>query len=296
MVALVLAGCGRLHFADLVDRDAAGDTTDSGVAVDCWAGWRAHTVVVQPPRLVDELVTGQPHGDPSLSADGLTLYYTLATASSDLLLAARPGLTDRWTPVGPISELNTTSAESKLSVSADGLTGVFTSNRASTDTELFLTSRTSATATWAAPSRQLLSPVNTPGDDFDPFLTGDGLRVYFAPDPGTGQHIRTAVRPDVASAFALDRDVVELAMTTTYSDPTLSPDQLVIAYAANPMAMLFYATRTSTTVPFGTPVAVPSVNGGGRQTDVELSRDGCEIYFGSTRSGQKEVYVSVVTP
>ncbi|MNC99177.1 hypothetical protein D3C83_173710 [compost metagenome] len=62
-------------------------------------------------------------------------------------------------------------------------------------------------------------------------------------------------------------------------------------------AMLFYATRTNKAIPFSAPVAIPSVHGTtGRETDAELSSDGCELYFSSTRSGTKDLYVATITP
>lgn len=294
VVLLLAAGCGRIDFDELTTGDSQ---TSDGVAAGCWASWRSGAVAVQAPRMLDELSTGVSLGDPSLSGDALTLYYTRADASVDLHVATRAAIGDRWTPVGAISELDMASDDTKLTVTSDGLTGVFASNRASTDIELFMTSRSATTDPWGTPTRTPLTSINTPQDDYDPDFTADGLHLYFAPNPGTGQQIVSAVRSSLTATFVTERVVDELAMGTTYSDPTLSPDELVIAYAANSAAMLYYATRASRADRFGPPVTIPMVNGGtGRQTDAELSADGCELYFSSTRTGTKELYVATIQP
>ena len=177
------------------------------------------------------------------------------------------------------------------------MSGVFSSDR-NGGADLFVAARSAAPDSWAVlGSQTVVQGLNSAQDEFDPDLTADGLHLYYAPDPGGGQQIVVAARQDVMSPFTVDRIVSELALGTTYSDPTLSPDELVIAYAAMSNAMLFYATRTTKTATFGTPVAIPSVHGTiGRETDAELSSDGCELYFSSTRSGGKDIYVSVIVP
>jgi Tol biopolymer transport system component len=292
---LAVAGCGRIAFDPLGDPVSDGANDDGVIAADCWAAWRAGTVTVGAPRLLDELSqAGIPAGDPSLSGDGLTLYFMRGTPPN-IYYATRPTRTSRWTEVGPLSMLNTTSSETKLTVTADNTGGVFSSDR-SGGTDLFLASRESGE--WVlAPSQANVAPLNSVSDEYDPDLTADGLHLYYAPDPGSGQRIVVASRLDKTSAFTMERIVSELAIGTTYSDPSLSPDELVIAFAAMTNAMLFYATRTNKAIPFSAPVAIPSVHGPtGRETDSELSSDGCELYFSSTRSGAKDLYVSAVSP
>ena len=300
-LVVVLAGCGRVNFDPLARGDGDGDsgtTGDGAVATDCWPAWKAGTMQVGTPRLLTELGATVKRGDPSPTPDGLTLYYVEEVTDSELHVATRSQLGDPWTPRGLITELSSPNIDTKLTMTADGLTGVYASNRVTgADTDIWMVTRSTPTGTFNTPTTTLLTGVNTTNSEFDPHLTADGLHLYYAPDVGTGQIIKLAVRDTTAVAFTPFRDLTELAMPDSYSDPTVSPDELVIAYAAQLNAKLYYAVRTDRTQPFGAPQLVPNVNGGtGRQTDVELTSDGCELYSSSTRSGTKEIYVSVVTP
>ena len=295
-LVVVLAGCGRVNFDPLAGD--GGPSDDGAGAVTCWPAWKAGTPSIGAPRQLTELGAGIRRGDPSPMRDALTLYYYEDATTAELHYATRTDRSATWTPRGLIPELASTDNNTKLTVTADGLTGVFASTRVGNASyALWMTTRTAASGSFGAPTQSQLAPVNIAGDNLDPHIASDGLHLYFAPDPGTGQQIVVASRATSADVFATDRVMTELAMPDTYSDPTVSPDELVIAYAAQLNAQLFYAVRTDRTQPFGAPQLVPNVNGGaGRQTDVELTHDGCEIYFSSTRSGTKDVYVSVVTP
>lgn len=297
-----LAGCGRFGF-DSVALNVSGDSGNGDGGADafaetaCWNAWKAGAPIVSPPQLITQLGTTVPTFDPSVSADALTLYYADTSNNADLWLATRATRASVWAPVGRITELDTSGAESKLTVTADGLVGVWAyKSFGGTDADLWMATRTDVQQPWGSIGKTLLANVDTALDDFDPHLTPDGLDLYYAPNTAGGQVIVHASRPTRADAFTIDRTLTELAQPNTYSDPSVSPDQLVIAYAGTGPGVLYFATRTTTASPFGTPAAIPAVGGAGRQTDVELSLDGCELYFSSTRTGAKAVYVSTVSP
>ena len=137
--------------------------------------------------------------------------------------------------------------------------------------------------------------VATPLDDYDPHITPDGLDLYYAPNQGSGQAIVFASRASTSDSFAVVRTMTELS-TPPYSDPSVSPDELVIAFATGSPADLYMATRTDRTDQFQTPVRVPTVNSTARETDSELTHDGCQLYFSSDRTGNREIYVADVIP
>jgi Tol biopolymer transport system component len=199
-----------------------------------------------------------------------------------------------WTPQGAVTSLAGPGIDAKLTLSSDGLVGVFASDRGGAGVDYYGVTRASPTTMFDLPV--VLANVSTTLDDFDPHLTPNGLALYFAPNVGGGQAVEFASRPSVTAPFGGVRILSEIAQTGTFSDPSVSPDELVIAYAGLSNAQLFYAVRSDTSSNFGTPVLIPDINGGtGRQTDVEITVDGCEIYFSSTRSSpNKQVYVATV--
>ena len=80
------------------------------------------------------------------------------------------------------------------------------------------------------------------------------------------------------------------------ADPMVSPDELVIVYLGAPDPMtegdLFYATRASTSEPFGSAQVIPDVNSTALEGDPHVSDDGCELFFGSDRSGNRDLYLA----
>ena len=291
LVTVGVAACGRVNF-DLFD-PGDGGSDDGSTGVTCWPAWRSQTVRLTAPRQLTEL-GGVQHGDPAPSFDSLTLYYVEEVSDAEIHFATRPDRGSVWTPHGLISELSSPQIDVKLTLSADGLNGVFSSDRTMTNVELWHVTRASTSVAFETPTLSLTANLNTGFDDFDPHLSASGLHLYFAPGLGNGQEIRLGTRAAVGDAFVLDRTLVELAQPITYSDPSVSPDELVIVFAALTSGELFYASRGSTSVDFGAPVLVPDVDGGGRQTDVEITSDGCELYFSSTRTGPKQIFVSTV--
>src|SRR5262249_34986649 len=146
----------------------------------CWPAWRDGSVQLAPPRHISELSGTDPRGDPSPSYDDLTLYYVVSGAHPDLYYATPATPEGLWAPRGPITELDTTSSESKLTVTGDGLLGVFSSDRGPAGmSDLWVTTRGAPGDLWGAPSEMATAAIETPLDDFDSHITPDGLDLYF---------------------------------------------------------------------------------------------------------------------
>ncbi len=178
-IASVLAGCGRLGFdahgdAPTPTRDAAtaiDAMVDAGVdgapTADCWASW--HTGVpslgsVVKLTAIDTVVSDE--RDPSISDDGLTLYFTsgVAAASSadEMLYATRATPSAPWTLVGSIAAFDSSDV-SKLAI-ADGDSEVVISAAygSGTTEDLWTGKRASDAAAWDAPSATYTDALNTP--------------------------------------------------------------------------------------------------------------------------------------
>jgi len=285
-----LVGCGRFGFA----REG---TPDGGGGTSCWSYWHAGDLVLTAPKRVAELASTQSQSNPSLSLDNLTLYFERDAGNNDIYVTQRPSRDAPWGTPTRLDALATTATESRMTTSADGMFAVFSSNRSGA-TDLWTSTRTSADGTFAAPSTELVAALNSGAAELDPELTADGLGLYYAPYDGTTQRIVVAHRPSTTAPFDAPATLDELQLSSAVGDPSLSPDETVIAFSSGatmPDNELYYATRSNRDAPFGTPVALAALNRAGvSDGDIELASDGCELYFTSDRGGLPELYVAYV--
>jgi Tol biopolymer transport system component len=281
----VLCACGRLEFGDLGDASPTART--------CWDQWTSGTIAMATPQRIAELVSTMPQGNPSLSSDGLTLYFDRGNA---LYASRRASLDTPWQSPLRLDAIDGGTSEGRLTVTAADSLVVFASNR-TTHTELW-TTRHTGDAQFDAPSQSLVTALVSSANALDPELSADGLRLYYAPYDTVTQRIVVASRASTSDAFAAPTALPELQISSAIGDPSLSPDELVIAFSSGTTMAdndLYYATRPDRASSFGTPVQIPGVNASGvSDNDVELSRDGCEIYFTSARGGLNELYLARV--
>jgi hypothetical protein len=190
--------------------------------------------------------------DPSLSADGLELYFNGALPSfslagapqrsgghgdSDLWMSKRATKDDPWgaaANLGPV--LNTSYFEGDASLTADGLQMFFGSNRPGGygDVDLYVTTRATTADPWRTPAN--LGPaVNTTAWDDDAQISSDGLTLIF-------------------SSWA---------------------------HGGYGGADLYMTTRTSTTAPWASPISLGSIlDTPEEESDPSLASDGSMLYFG----------------
>ena len=143
-----------------------------------------------PP--VNLTTLNSPYGDiwPSISADGLTLYFSDyfyrpdhpgGQGGHDLWMSKRASLNDPWvTPVnlGPV--VNTSADEQSVTISHDGLTLIFSSDRAggSGSDDLWMSTRPTTQDDWDPPVN--LGPVvNSSSYDQECYLSCDALILFF---------------------------------------------------------------------------------------------------------------------
>lgn len=116
---------------------------------------------------------------PHLADGGLTLYYTLKRpdAEADIYRSRFDGRT--WLPGEPVPELNSAAGDYGPVISADGTRLFLYSNRPGGQGgyDLFVSQR--AGDGWTEPVN--LGPaVNTPAHEYDPAISPDGTRLFFA--------------------------------------------------------------------------------------------------------------------
>ena len=122
-----------------------------------------------------------------------------------------------------------------------------------------------------------LSELNTVGEsDAYPYITGDGLRLYFTNNASGTNNLYYTSRPDIYSPFAA-KQLVDASMFQGINSCWLTNDELEIYYSNS--ASLYHATRASTLTPFGTPTLINLVGGtGGFLNGPSLTPGAEELY------------------
>jgi hypothetical protein len=128
---------------------------------------------------------------PSLSSDGLTLYFSDlysgtprpgGVGGADIWMTTRTTRSDRWkTPVNLGAPVNSSAMEISPSVSGDGLILVFASSRSGTSGpyDLWMSTRSNTQDPWDPPVN-LGASVNGMYGELECSLSADGLAVFFA--------------------------------------------------------------------------------------------------------------------
>jgi len=240
--------------------------------------------------------------DVSMFAGGLMAFFATnrpgGTGGADIWQAQRATLDSAFVVDGPVVGVNSTAEESFPRLPDDGLEVFFQTNRDAGQWELYRATRGAPGETFGPP--QLLTGLGV-GDKWDPAVTPDGLALYYSALilPGLGddlQHVLVARRPDRGAAFGEPELVPGIA---TYGQvdagPTTSADERVVLFhSARPGGAgdldIWFATRASASEPFDTPLPLASLNTPAADWKPYLRPDGCELYFGSNRTGNWELY------
>jgi len=174
----------------------------------------------EPVNLGPSVNTSASEGYPSISADGLTLFFSEMFAPTiarplrpggmggqDLWMVTRPTTESEWgTPTNLGSVVNSTADERSPCISSDGLSLYFASNRpgGSGTLDLWVSTRADTDSPWTA-AVNLGPAINSGDDDADPSLSADGLTLFFASwgrPGGSGSHdLYAATRDSVTDPW-----------------------------------------------------------------------------------------------
>lgn len=298
VVWLGIAGCGFRSAAATDPDSGTGSGSDSGsdAGSDCLLQWREHRVKISDSSVheITELSSTGDDRNPWISDDGKRIYFsrdTGAMTGSDIYVAVRASPTSQFTPPVTVPNLNSAKREGRPSLTSDESILVLSTDR---DGPINIALTDTFSGTLGVPGGAHLAEVNQIGTErIDPFLTGDGLHLYFASDTGPGKKLQllVATRPSIADDFAPPVNVPGIDdNAVNQADPALSRDELVLVYSAYPnneAGELWYATRTTSTGDFGPPEQVPGVSTDSSEFDPVLSPDGCDLYFASNRRDSK---------
>ncbi len=270
------------------ERDAGiepdGGTPPVGGCVPWQPGFRFD--VVGP---ITELNGPDLDSEPSLSLDGLTLRFTSTRdgVGSSVFSADRASVDAPFGAPVLVAWASSSVTDGPLWVRADGLEAIVSSNRSGGlgGFDLWGATRAAIDQPFVVAN---LGGVNSALNEWDPFVTSDGLELWLSrrdlPSTTTTEILRS-VRADSSVAFGAPAVVPELAVATaSEGNATLDETRTTVVFMSDRPggigAMdIWYAMRAAPTEPFGTPALLPSVSSIGRDWDPHLRADGCELVF-----------------
>lgn len=267
-----------------------------------------------PEPVVGLAVTGSAFG-PSLSSDGLTLYFSVIDGvgddgppgpnenDEDIFRATRATRSAQFEAAVVVPGLDAGDTEEGTPfISFDGLSLWFFSTRpepeAPGDRDLWVATRPTVTDEFDAPS--LVEGVNSPALEHLPWLSPDGTELLFVSDRpalAAGSNIWSARRDGASGAFD---EPIELAVINSDARDegfALSADGLTLVLSSNRAGSadmdLWLARRSSTDEPFSEPENLSAVNSAAADVDAMLSSDGLELFFSSQRDGTHQLFRAV---
>jgi Tol biopolymer transport system component len=152
--------------------------------------------------------------------------------STDIWISKRSSRSAAWGAPANVSELNSAAQETSPVMTPDGLRIVMTSARVSGGPDVFTGVRASASEPWMPIVEQ--TALNTAGHEGSPFLTADGLTVYFDTDRDGTLDIYMSTRASVTDPFPPAVPLTEINTAAGEEDPWVSPDG---------HHLFFYSTR-----------------------------------------------------
>jgi len=253
-----------------------------------------------------------------ISDDGLEMYIECPVPIDDILspdwdiyVSTRETVNDPWSvPVSLGPTVNSSRyVDGSACLSSDGLELYFSSNREGDGYfDIFVTTRESKYSDWGIPVN--LGPmINTPGSNMTPWITPDGLELYFSSKRSGGSgnlDLYVSQRLSINDPWQMPVNLGTF-VNSRVDDcfPCLSPDGLVLFFSDrdNPSVFrhgghgqtdMWMGRRKSTSDPWGIPVNLgPNINTSYLESQPRISPDGSVLYFTSSRIGMIERFTDI---
>jgi len=248
-------------------------------------------------------------GSPSMSADGLELYFYSdrpgGYGSFDIYMARRATIDDPWgEPANLGPTVNSSDGEGGLSISADGLTLFFASDRPGGygSWDIWVTTRPTVSDLWGTPVN--LGPtVNSSAEEVFPAISADGLQLYFSEwyvfrPGGYGESdMWVTTRETASDPWGTPVNLGPEVNSSAHDDyPFITADGLALFFSSerpgtNGKADIFVTMRATTDNDWDTPVNLgATVNTPSAAGTPSISADGSTLFFASNRSGGVGTY------
>ena len=213
-------------------------TRGAGGDDDIWRATRPNVQSVwSTPVTVGELNTNGRESDPEISSDGLTLWIASdrngGAGLDDIYVSTRTSRGMPWSTPVRVASLCSAGADDAPTTDATSQRVVFWSTRSGGAGGGDLYEATRNGTGWNTPQR--IAELCTAANDYDPFLTGDALAIYFDSDrvSATLQDLYVASRPSVSMPFGAPQAITELDSPARDMDPWLTPDLRTMVFASN---------------------------------------------------------------
>jgi len=257
----------------------------------------------EPTNLGPKVNSTAEEWDPSISGDGLTLYFSSRRSGGygdyDLWMATRQTVNDDWSEainLGPT--VNNPGYESAPDISADGLS-LFFSSRREGSIDLYVVTRPGKEEAWRSPIK--LGPgVNGLAAESEPCISADSLSLFLSNFPlgpfrsgGYGKSdIWLTTRSAVSDPWNPDENIGPL-INTSYQEggPSISSDGLILFFwsdrpGGSGYEDVWFTRRSSTTQDWQSPIWLgPNVNHSSYDCNPDVSSDGRTLYLTSDRTG-----------
>ena len=240
-------------------------------------------------------------GGPSISTDGLTLFFTSkrpgGSGGGDLWVTRRAKLTDPFgTPQNLGTAVNSPANEFAPSISADGLSIYFDSDRPGGLglSDIWVAMRATTSDPFGTP-QNLGPPVNSTASDGLPNISADRLSLYFCSrrPGGFGQMDLWVARRRTRSGPFAEAQNLGPGINSQYDDwgPSISADGLnLFLMSSRPGGQggedIWFATRAKVSDAFRSPRNLGAmVNSPALDARPNISADGLTLFFMSDRMG-----------
>jgi WD40-like Beta Propeller Repeat len=240
---------------------------------------------------------------PVFSADGLTIYFSELGSDENIFSATRQSQGAEFEQAQQVANLDVEGSEEGTPfLSFDGLSLYFFSTRPGPGSQgsrdIWFAQRPSLDAEFGAAT--VLPAVNGPGLEHLPRLSRDELTILFVSSrtsPNAFSNLWIAQRPNRSAEFAAPMEVPGINTSVREEGFSLAPDGLTLFFASNRASdldmELWVATRASTAVDFGAAESLVALNSTGQELDPQLSPDGSELFFSSSRAGNFQLFRAV---
>lgn len=275
VAAVLLVACGRVDYEPVAEQPF---------------GAPVHVVELGSPGEDD---------DPTLTADGLEIYFrsTRASGFSDIWTSRRRSLSEPWDPPALAVELSSDAGEGSPEIAPDGLSIWFSSTRAPSmgSNDIWTSTRATRDSPWNVPTHvaELSSPMS---DQLStPSLGATFVMVVrYTEMASQDGDIWMSTRDGPSQAWSVPVLLADLNTSAHEGTPWIREDGLVVAFArgVDPLGLrdVYVARRAEVGATFSAPAPIAELNTEHQDSDPWLSPDMRRVVFASTRGGDWEIY------